>query len=246
MAKVLVLGATSAIAQEVARIFAREGAELFLAARSPEKLEAVCNDLKARGASKVDCMQLDLADISKHRELFDRAIESLQGLDFALLAYGTLGNQKECEQNFEVALKEINNNYTSAVSLLTLLANYFEPKKRGVIAAISSVAGDRGRQSNYVYGSTKAGLTAFMSGMRNRLARSGVTVLTIKPGPVDTPMTITHRKTLLFGKADKVGMDIYEAIVKRRDVLYTPWFWRYIMLVVKHVPEPVFKKLNLT
>ncbi len=246
MTKILIVGATSVIAHETAKIFAREGAELFLVGRNADKLEAVKNDLKVRGAEKVESFLLDLNEVSRHTEMLECALAALGRLDTVLVAHGTLGNQKECEQDVAEALTEFNTNCTNIIALLTPIANYFEKQQNGCIAVISSVAGDRGRQSNYVYGSAKAGLTAFLQGMRNRLSAAGVTVLTIKPGPVVTPMTTTHKKTALFASPEKVGKDIHTAITKRKDVLYTPFFWRFIMLIVIHIPERIFKKLNLT
>ncbi|NWJ48508.1 MAG: SDR family oxidoreductase [Chloroflexi bacterium] len=245
MNKVLILGATSAIAHETAKLFAREGAQLFLVGRNPEKLETVCQDLKVRGAKQVESLVLDLSDNSRHAELVSKAISALDGLDAVLIAHGTLSDQKAGEASVEVALREFNNNCVSVISLLTILANHFEKQKRGCIAVISSVAGDRGRQSNYVYGAAKGGVNTFLQGLRNRLAKSGVAVLTIKPGFVDTPMTAHLKKGLLFANAGKVGGDIFSAMQKGKDVLYTPRFWQLIMLIIKHVPEPVFKRLKL-
>jgi decaprenylphospho-beta-D-erythro-pentofuranosid-2-ulose 2-reductase len=243
--KIAIIGATSALAHEAARCFAREGAELFLVARSEEKLKTVADDLKVYGAKQVETFLLDLGDLSRHQELFDNAIITLNGLDMLLIAYGTLGNQHKCEVSVEETLKELTNNFTSVISLLTIAANYFEQQKRGCIAVISSVAGDRGRKSNYVYGTAKGGITVFLQGLRNRLSKSGVKVVTIKPGTVDTPMTASMKKGLLFAKPDAVGRGIYEAMKQGKDIVYLPWYWRPIMLVVKSVPERVFKRLSL-
>jgi short-subunit dehydrogenase len=242
---ILIIGATSAIAHETAKCFAHDGATLFLVARSQERLDDVANDLKVRGAKRVDTYTLDLADLGRHQELLDTAISSLGSLDMLLIAHGTLGDQKRCEQSVEETMQELTNNFLSVVSLLTLSANYFEQQKRGVIAVISSVAGDRGRQSNYVYGTAKAGVTTFMQGLRNRLAKSNVTVLTIKPGTVDTPMTASLKKGLLFASARSVGEGIYNAIRKRRDVVYLPTYWAIIMFIVRSIPERIFKRLSM-
>ena len=168
----------------------------------------------------------------------------LESIDILLIAYGTLGNQELAEQSVAEMLKEFNNNCTSVLSLLTLFANYFEQQKRGTIAVISSVAGDRGRQSNYVYGTAKAAVTAFLQGLRGRLAKSGVNVLTIKPGIIDTPMTANIKKGLLTANAKGVGEGIYKAIQQKKEVVYLPFFWRPIMLIVKSIPERVFKRLS--
>lgn len=243
--KILIIGATSAIAQETAKCFARDGAELFLVARSAEKLEAVQNDLKVRGAKRAETFVLDLNELDRHPEMIQAAIETLDGLDMALVAHGTLGDQRLSQESVTKTLEEFTTNCTSVISLLTLLANYFEPRGRGCIAVISSVAGDRGRKSNYVYGAAKGAVTVFLQGLRNRLAKSGVAVVTIKPGFVDTPMTASVKKGLLFASSRKVGEGIYEAMKKGKEVVYLPWFWRPIMIIVKSIPEPVFKRMSI-
>ncbi len=243
--KIVIVGATSAIAHETAKCFAKDGDEFFLVGRSDEKLTAVANDLKVRGAKRIDTCVLDLTDLDLHEEMWNEALSKLDGVDMLLIAHGTLGNQKLCEQSVQEMLKEVTNNFTSVASLLTVSANYFEEQKRGAMAVVSSVAGDRGRQSNYVYGASKAAVSAFLQGLRNRLAKSNVTVLTIKPGVVDTPMTASIKKGLLTASARSVGEGIYKAIKQKKDVVYLPWFWRPIMFVIKSIPEPVFKRLSL-
>lgn len=243
--KILIIGATSAIAHETAKCFAKDGAELFLVGRSSEKLASVQNDLKVRGAKRAESYVLDISQLDRHQEMIQSAIETLDGLDMALIAHGTLGDQRLSQENVAKTLEEFTTNCTSVISLLTLLANYFEPRKCGCIAVISSVAGDRGRQSNYVYGAAKGAVTAFLQGLRGRLAKSGVAVVTIKPGFVDTPMTASIRKGPLFASPRKVGAGIYHAMLKGKEVVYLPWFWRPIMLIVKSIPEPVFKKLSI-
>lgn len=233
------------LAHEAAKIFAEDGADLVLAARSPYKLAAVQGDLCVRGARTVETLVADLADVACHREVIEAALRPFSGLDMVLVAYGTLGDQQQSEQKVHVALQEFTNNCTSVISLLTLLANYFEQQGRGCIAVISSVAGDRGRQSNYVYGAAKGAVTIFLQGLRNRLAGKGVAVVTIKPGMVDTPMTAHMRKSRLFASARTVGQGIYQAMVKRKDVVYVPGYWRYIMWVIRSIPESRFKKLRI-
>jgi short-subunit dehydrogenase len=241
--KILVLGATSGIAEATCRIWAAEGAQLFLVARNPAKLAAVAADLKLRGASYVGTAVADLDDTDRHAELLAHAVNSLTGMDIAYLAHGILGDQARAEHDFEHAAQIIYTNFLAPVSLLTWLANYCVQRHAGVIAVLSSIAGERGRKSNYLYGSSKAGLTAFLGGLRNRIDREGVTVMTIKPGPVNTSMT-AHMN---IRKADvnKVAATIVKAIDKRVDTLYVPSIFLPIMFIVRHIPERIFKKLNL-
>ena len=243
--KILVLGATSGIAEATCRIWASQGASLFLVARNAEKLAAVAADLKVRGASYVDTAVADLDDTEGHPALLAHAVNSLTGMDIAYLAHGILGDQPEAEQDFNAAAQILYTNLMAPVSILTWLANFCVQRHAGTLAVISSVAGDRGRKSNYVYGASKAGLSAFLAGLRNRVDREGVTVLTIKPGPVRTAMTAAMPKSDKFADVDSVAESIVSAIDKRRDVLYVPFQWQPIMFVIRNIPERVFKKLNL-
>ena len=243
--RILIVGAASAIAQEAARCFARDGVEFFLIARSAEKLEDIGNDLKVRGAKRVETFVLDVNDFDRHQEMVETAIKTLDGLDMVLISHGTLGDQQKCEKSATETLKEFTTNCTSVISLLTILADYFEQQRRGCIAVVSSVAGDRGRKSNYVYGASKGAVSIFLQGLRNRLDKSGVAVVTIKPGIVDTPMTAALKKGLLFANVRGVGQGVYQAMKKRKEVVYLPWYWRPIMFMIRRIPEPVFKKLSM-
>jgi short-subunit dehydrogenase len=245
MKRVLILGATSAIAQECAKLFAARGDHLFLVGRNAERLEAIASDLKVRGAGAVSTQAVDLNELSAHETLVAGAQSALGGLDVALIAHGTLGDQKACEKDFAQAEQELRTNFLSAASLITLLANHFEAQRGGALAVISSVAGDRGRQSNYVYGAAKAAVSAFTSGVRNRLAPAGVSVLTVKPGFVDTPMTAAIPKNKLFAGPDRIARGIVQGIDRRKDVVYLPGFWRLVMFIIRSVPERVFKRLKL-
>lgn len=245
MLKILALGASSAIAHETLKCFAVDGAEFFLVGRDARKLEIVKDDLLVRGAKKADILAQDLSELDEHPALVEKALESLGGLDAVLMAHGTLGDQKEAEASLEITLRELNTNFTSAVSLLTLLANHMEKQRRGVIVVITSVAGDRGRASNYVYGTAMAAKTTFLQGLRNRLSKSGVHVLTVKPGFVDTPMTAHLPKNRLFADPTDVGAAIYKAMKNGKDVIYVPFFWQYIMLIIRNIPETLFKRLSL-
>lgn len=245
MRNVLIIGGTSSIAQATARMFAEAGDAIYLVARDTNKLVTVTDDLRTRGAPVVEHASMDVLDRDRHEQVIDAAIDALGGLDVVLIAHGTLPDQNACESSIEVARKEFELNCLSTISLLTYLANYFEKERKGTIAVISSVAGDRGRQSNYLYGSAKGAITIFMQGLRNRLFRSNVRVLTIKPGFVDTPMTSEFPKGLLWADPADVGRKIFNKINSGADVIYAPWFWRPIMGILKFVPEVIFKRLSL-
>jgi short-subunit dehydrogenase len=243
--KLLVLGATSAIAMATMRLYARRGASFYLVARNEEKLALVAADVQVRGAAAVHTGVMDLDRTEYHTALLQDAHEKLQGIDAALIAHGVLGDQAAAEQDYRVAEQVIRTNLLSSVSLVTWLANYFVAQKRGTIAVISSVAGDRGRKTNYVYGTTKAALSTFLQGVRNRVDRVGVNVITIKPGFVATPMTAHLPGGTLFATPQAIATGIAAAIDRRKDVVYLPGFWWWIMSAVRLLPERVFKRLNV-
>lgn len=245
MKKIIIIGATSAIATETARCFAAEGAHLFIVGRTAEKLDRLSQDLSARGAGAVHTALFDAEDLISHDRLLEEAFHTLGEIDAALIAHGDLPNQKECEHSWQLTATSLTANFMSPVAFLTWLANYFETRGKGNITVISSVAGDRGRQSNYIYGAAKGGLTTFLQGLRNRLALKGVSVTTIKPGFVDTPMTAEIKKGPLFASAAVVGKRIHTAMHRGESVVYTPAFWQLIMLVIQHIPECIFKKMRL-
>lgn len=243
--RILLLGATSAIAAAVARELLAPNAQFFLVARNAEKLDTIRKDLLTRGAAGVATYALDLDDTAAHEQMFSAALEALGSIDLALIAHGVLGNQDEAQTSSAAAAAILHTNFISAVSLITWLANYFENAHQGTLAVISSVAGDRGRKSNYVYGASKGALNIFLDGVRNRIDRAGVQVLTIRPGFVSTPMTAHLRQGPLFASAPQVAKGIVKAIAARKDVVYVPGFWRPIMFIIRSVPEFIFKKLNL-
>lgn len=245
MQKILIIGATSAIAEACAKRFAAQGHNLYLLARNGSRLESLAQDLRVRGATAVHCTSFEANALDTHQALLTQVKTELNGLDRVLIAHGTLSDQQACEQSVELTLQELQTNALSVISLLTLLANHFEQQRHGSIAVIGSVAGDRGRQSNYIYGTAKAALSIFLQGLRNRLHKSGVQVLTIKPGFVDTPMTAAFPKGPLWATPEKVALDIEKALEKKKDVLYTPGFWMLIMLIIKSIPEVLFKRLSL-
>lgn len=245
MKRILILGATSAIAEATARRFAERGDRLYLVGRRADALEAIANDLRVRGAQQVACHTADLVVSDTQAPLMDEAWRVLGSVDVALIAHGDLPDQALCAQDVDALRDAFETNALSAMTLLTRLANRFEVQGHGTLAAISSVAGERGRQSNYVYGAAKGALSLFLQGLDHRLSRHGVHVLTIKPGFVDTPMTASFPKGPLWATPDRVARDIVEAIDRKRSVLYTPGFWRWIMLIIRHVPRWLFIKTRL-
>lgn len=246
MRKILIIGATSAIAQATAKLFAEQQDALFLIGRNTVQLQTITADLKVRGATQVNYYTADLNEFTQHRTLLEQAEKTLEGLDIVLIAHGALGDQKACERDFAVTEQLLHTNFLSVVSLLTLLANRLERQRHGCIAVITSVAGDRGRQSNYVYGAAKGAVSLFLQGLRNRLHPANVCVLNIKPGFVDTPMTAAFaKKGFLWAQPETIAQGIYQAIEKRKNTVYLPCFWRAIMWVLRHVPEGVFKRLKL-
>lgn len=245
MEKILIFGACSAIAQETAKCFAKDGATLFLVDLSANRLETVKNHINAHFPTKIFTQEMNANDFKNHGAIIQQAIDTMGGLCAVLIAHGTLPDQQKLQENPSLIISEMNTNYISVISLLSFAANYFEKQGKGCLAAISSVAGDRGRQSNYIYGAAKGGISIFMQGLRNRMALLGIPVVTIKPGFVDTPMTAHLVKNPLYASAEKVGKGIYQAMVKGKDVVYLPGFWRYVMFIIKHIPESIFKKLKL-
>jgi short-subunit dehydrogenase len=246
MKNILIVGATSAIATACARRWAAQGARFYLVARNGERLRQVADDLTARGAALAACHELDINAIDQHGAMLERCKAQLDTLDIVLIAPGTLPDQAQCEADAAVAMREFNTNVTSIIGLLTPIANVLEAQRSGTIAVISSVAGDRGRPSNYLYGSAKAALSTFCEGLNARLYKVGAHVLTIKPGFVATPMTAgLPLPGPLVAMPDKVAADITRAIEKRTDVLYTPWFWAIIMRVIRSLPMFAFKRASL-
>jgi short-subunit dehydrogenase len=244
MRKILIIGATSAIAQSAARLWAAQGATLHLLARNAERLTAIAQDLRVRGAAEVGTGVLDANDLDGHEAAFDAARVALGGFDVALIAHGTLPDQDQCSGSVARTLAEFATNGTSTIAMMTRLAAVFEAQGEGTLAVISSVAGDRGRASNAIYGAAKAAVTAYASALRQRLGRHGVNVLTIKPGFVDTPMTRGFAKGALWASADAVAAGIVRAVDRRRSVVYLPGFWWPVMMAIKALPEFAFRRLK--
>lgn len=245
MKNILIIGATSSIAVACARTWSEERARIFLVGRNGRKLSQISEDLVARGGN-TGVFEMDLNNYSQHNSMVDAAYTFLGKIDVLLIAHGTLPDQVECEKDPELAMKEFHSNGMSVIGLLTILGNKMEAQREGVIAVISSVAGDRGRPTNYLYGSAKAAVSAFCGGLRARMFKSGVHVLTIKPGFVDTPMTAhLSLPKPLTSSSDQVARSIHSAIKKKRNTIYTGWYWRYIMTIIVLLPEFIFKRKHI-
>ncbi len=247
---IVIFGATSAIAQACARLWQQRGAQLVLVGRHAARLHALADDLRTRagvtGAAHIHTLQADLDPLGGHATLVDKATALLGSIDIALIAQGSLPDQRECETDPALALREIHTNGVAVVHLAGLLGRQLAAQGHGSLAVISSVAGDRGRQSNYVYGAAKGLVTLYLQGLRNSLFASGVHVLTIKPGFVDTPMTAAIPKNgPLWATPEQVARGIVRAIDRRQDVAYVPGWWRLIMAVICAIPESTFKRLKL-
>lgn len=246
--RVVIFGVTSAIATEVARQLVAQGSSIFGVGRNELRLRSVLDDLRVRkGVQQVVAgAPADLDDLTLHEALFDSAQQTLGGVDAVLVAHGTLPDQAHCQESVPETVAQIQTNAVSAIALLTIAARRFEVQGSGVIAAISSVAGDRGRQSNYVYGAAKAMLSTFLDGLRHRLYAKRIAVVTIKPGFVDTPMTAHFaNKGALWASPDEVARGIVRAMRRGQSVVYLPRFWRPVMFAIRHLPERIFLRLRL-
>jgi short-subunit dehydrogenase len=242
---VLLVGGSSGIGRALAREMAARGACLHLAARDDKEADRIAQDLVIRYGAQVSHSAFDVTAYESHSELIERAAQTLGRLDLIVVTVGELGDQLMAQKDAAFTRRIIEANYVGVVSLLTHAANYFEHQRRGAIIAIGSVAGDRGRPSNYVYGSAKSGLDRFLQGLRARLFRSGVQVLTVKPGFVDTRMTFGRPGVILACSPSRVALAAIHGLERRRNVVYVPWWWFWIMLAVRAVPESVFKRLSL-
>ena len=243
MKNVLILGATSDIARALAYKYASQGYSITLAARQAERLAETTNDIEIRHSTTAQAAEFDALDYGNHATFY-AALEPKP--DVVICVFGYLGSQETAQADFSQAHQIIDTNYTGAVSILEVVAAGFEQRKQGTIIGIGSVAGDRGRQSNYIYGSAKAAFAAYLSGLRNRMAKSNVHVLTVKPGFVRTKMTADlPLPAPVTAKPEQVAQDIFKAHHKGSNQLYTLWMWRYIMLLIRNIPEGIFKRLSL-
>jgi short-subunit dehydrogenase len=239
----VILGATSDIARATAVAFGRKGWDLHLAGRDTPALMKIASDTALKAGCKVAWSHFDASEINSHQAFWESVAPQAEAL---LCAIGFLGDQQEAEHDLKLARTILELNFTGLAPIISLAANTFEERGRGLIIGLSSVAGDRGRASNYLYGSAKAGFSAFLSGLRQRLAAKGVHVMTVKPGFVATSMTEGLKlPEKLTATPERVAADIVKAAARKRNIVYTPWFWRWVMRLIGLIPENVFKKLKL-
>ncbi|MBE7170942.1 MAG: SDR family oxidoreductase [Williamsia sp.] len=243
MPTVLILGATSDMAVAIAKKFASKGYSIQLAARNGSDLQSMQSDIAIRYQVPCSVHAFDAVRFDTHALFF----EQLQPKpDVTICVFGYLGENDRARIDWQEASRIIHTNYTGAVSILNIISNHYALRKSGVIAGISSVAGERGRQSNYIYGSAKAGFTAYLSGLRNKLVKENVHVLTVLPGFAYTRMTegLKLPKPLTAQPAE-IGEAVYTAIQRKTNIIWVRWMWRWIMLIIKLVPEAIFKNLKL-
>lgn len=245
MRRVLIVGATSPLARYMAYEFARLGDPLFLAARDTDELERVASDVRVRFGATVHTGRFDAEAVEEHERFLQDVLRTMGGLDGVVWVAGTMDGLEEAFRQPQAVKRLIDVNFTGAASLLTLAACYFEEQGKGFIAGISSVAGDRGRAQNYPYGAAKGGFSLFLQGLRNRLSKRGVQVTTIKPGFIDTRMTWGRDKLPFLASPQRVAKESVQAILKGKDVAYVPGVWWLVMLVIRAIPERVFKRMSI-
>jgi len=238
---VAIFGATSAIASDVARVYAARGAQLFLVGRSEDKLASLCLEL---GTSVIGSATQDFDHTEQAQACVAGVVQALGRIDVALIAHGLLGDQAESERSVEVAEQIVHTNYVSVMALCIPLSNHLEAQRAGHLAVMSSVAADRGRPRNYTYAAAKSALNVYLQGVRSRLYRAGVKVHTLKLGPVITPMTADHPKNVLFSRSEDVARGIVRAIERGDSEAYVPGYWRVIMGIVRNTPEALFQRVS--
>ncbi len=241
---ILIIGANSAIARATARLMAARGETLYLMGRNSERLQELVNDVEVRGATISGSQVLDLGDPDTIKGTLQDAVNALGSLDAVLICHGSLPDQSQCEADYQAAKQAINVNGLSVIALLTELAPIMSTQGSGTIAVVTSVAGDRGRQPNFVYGAAKAMVSTYLEGLRGKLLKSGVHVIDIRPGLVDSPMTAHMEKGPLWAMPEQVAIRIVQAIDKQQHTVYTPGYWRLIMAIVKSIPAVIFKRLK--
>lgn len=243
--KVILLGATSAIAEATARLYAAEGAALALVGRNGERLEQIATDLRLRGASRVEVVTDDLALTEDAPGRLAAFAQRIDGADHIVIAYGLLGDQARAEEDFAHAAEIIHTNFTSVAAWCLAAAALLERQGSGALAALGSVAGDRGRRSNCVHGAAKAGTATLVAGLAHRFARRGPRAVVIKVGPTDTPMTAGMAKGALWSTPEQIARVVRAAADRGGTVVYAPWFWRWASLLIRMTPSPIFNRLNV-
>lgn len=241
----MVLGASSAIARAFARLVAARGDGVVLAGRDREDLEAMARDLRVRGAARAEVLNFDALDMPSHPAFARECSRHVDGKLCVFLAFAAMPEQDAIDKDPSLAIHAIDATFTGAVSVLHCLAPMLEDQQGGRVIALGSVAGDRGRRKNYVYGAAKAGLHTYLQGLRARLHAAGATVTTVKPGFVDTAMTFGRPGLFLVAAPESVAAAALAAAEKGREEIYAPFFWAFIMLIIKSIPERIMKKLNI-
>lgn len=245
MQKIVIVGATSAIATAVARKFAERNATLYLFARNQEKLSSLAADLRVRGATDVHTSYFEASDLSSHKTLATKARDTLGELDMVLIAFGTLPDQNTCEENPDKSVESFSLNATSTISCLEHFAKVMAEQANGTLAVITSVAGDRGRRSNYIYGSAKSATSTYVEGLQMRFSHSDLHILDIRPGFVVSPMTESFEKNALWAEPNQIADGIIKAAIEKKRVVYLPFFWRWIMAIIKRLPFSVISRLKI-
>lgn len=240
----IILGATSSMARAFARKVAERGAGVIVAGRDMDELKALAADLAARGAAQADAMQFDAGDAKTFAAILKKAELETGEINVAVFV-GTMPSQDEIDADPALIERVVETNFTGPARFLAEIAPLIEARAGGTVVGVSSVAGDRGRLSNYTYGAAKAGFATYLSGLRNRLTRAGGHVVTVKPGFTDTSMTWGVEGMFLVAPPEKVADDMLKAVEKKRNVIYTPGFWWVIMTIIKLIPERIFKKLSI-
>ncbi len=243
--KIIIIGATSAIARSTARLYAEQNSQIFLVGRDERRLRELKADLELRGANSIENLTLDITNINEHANVINKSIQFLGHIDIAIICHGSLPDQKKCESNFREIEKAININGLTTISFCTEISKQLELQKAGTLAVITSVAGDRGRQPNFIYGAAKSMVSTYLQGLRGKLLPFDVHVIDIKPGLVDSPMTAKFEKGALWSTPELVAIDIVSGIKKKRHTIYTPSYWRFIMAAVCSIPEVIFKKMKI-
>lgn len=246
MKNIVIFGANSKIAKECIKLW-NEKSNFYLVVRKKNQLDELLKKLSNKNEGFIKVIEADLNNIKLHNKIWNEIINDVEfkKIDLLFFAQGRLENQFNIQNNYELIKQNIKINVLSIISLITLATKVFERQKFGTIAVISSVAGDRGRASNYIYGSNKAFITSFLSGLRQRLSKFNVNVLTIKPGIINTPMTRDLKKGFLTASPQYAAKIIVKSIEKKKNIIYVPFFWYFIMLIIRLIPERYFKKLTL-